>query len=66
MDSGYYTQLLLNGVQASQYPSLPSDSRIHQGRAATKSSHGRSKYFRDEEDILLVSAWLNVAMDSIQ
>jgi hypothetical protein len=26
----------------------------------------RGKHFRDEEDILLVSKWLNVGMDPIQ
>jgi hypothetical protein len=59
MDSGYYTNLLVNGVQESQAP--PSDAR-----AAAKSCQGRSKNFRDDEDILLVSAWLNVGMDPIQ
>lgn len=59
MDSGYYTNLLVNGVQESQAP--PSDAR-----AAAKGCQGRSKNFRDDEDILLMSAWLNVGMDPIQ
>ncbi|NP_001131859.2 uncharacterized protein [Zea mays] len=64
MDSGYYTNLLVNGIEESQ--ATRGDVRIQHGRATAKSSQGRSKNFRDEEDILLVSAWLNVGMDPIQ
>ncbi|XP_020405690.1 uncharacterized protein [Zea mays] len=64
MDSRYYTNLLVNGIEESQ--ATRSDVRIQHGRATAKSSQGRSKNFRDEEDILLVSAWLNVGMDPIQ
>ena len=78
MDYGYYSNLIVNGVEQSQYltyysdlspridPSPPSDPTNHNGHASAKSSQGRSKNFRDEEDILLVSGWLNVSMDPIQ
>jgi hypothetical protein len=56
IDSGYYTNLLVNGVDESQDPTPT--------RGTSKSSQGRSKKFRDD-DILLVSAWLNVSMDPI-
>ena len=77
-DLGYYSNLMVNGVEQSQYltsysdlspridPSPPSDPTNHNGHASAKSSQGRSKNFRDEEDILLVSAWLNVGTDPIQ
>jgi hypothetical protein len=64
MDSGYYTNLLVDGIEESQ--ATRSDARIQHGRATSKSFQGRSKIFRDEEGILLVSAWLNVGMDPIQ
>jgi hypothetical protein len=64
-DSAYYTDLLLNGVDESQDPTPPTDARSQHGHATAKSTQSRSKNFRDEEDILLVSAWLNVAMDPI-
>ena len=78
VDLGYYSNLVVNGVGQSQYLtsysdpspriglSPPSDPTNQLGHASAKSSHGRSKNFRDEEDILLVSAWLNVDMDPIQ
>ncbi|CAN6167018.1 unnamed protein product [Urochloa humidicola] len=71
MDSGYYTDLLVNGEEQPQDltpptdPTPPSDPSIQHARVTTKSSQGRSKNFR-EEDILLVSGWLNVGMDPIQ
>ena len=77
-DLGYYSNLMVNGVEQSQYLtsysdpspriglSPPSDPTNQLGHVSAKSSHGRSKNFRDEEDILLVSAWLNVDMDPIQ
>jgi hypothetical protein len=64
MDSRYYTNLLVNGIEESQ--ATRSDVRIQHGRATAKTSQGRSKNFRDEKDILLVSAWLNVGMNHIQ
>ncbi|XP_025814231.1 uncharacterized protein LOC112891555 [Panicum hallii] len=73
MDSGgYYTDLLVNGVEQSQEltppidPTPPSNTTIHHNRATAKISQGRSKNFREEEGILLMSAWLNVGMDPIQ
>jgi len=77
MDYGYYSNLIVNGVEQSQYLtsysdpspriglSPASDPTNQHGHASAKSSQGRSKNFRDE-DILLVSAWLNVGMDPIQ
>ncbi|CAL4915205.1 unnamed protein product [Urochloa decumbens] len=70
-NSGYYTDLLVNGADQSQDltptdPTPPSDPTIQHDRATAKSSQGRSKNFREEEDILLVSGWLNVGMDPIQ
>ncbi|CAN6177553.1 unnamed protein product [Urochloa humidicola] len=70
MDSGY-TDLLVNGGEESEDPTPPTDSTppsdptIPHARATAKSAQGRSKNFRDEEDKLLVSAWLNVGMDPI-
>ncbi|KAG8051788.1 hypothetical protein GUJ93_ZPchr0001g31117 [Zizania palustris] len=46
MDYGSYTDLLVNGVEETLDP--------RPTRATAKSSQGRSKNFRDEEDILLV------------
>ena len=66
MDPGYYTDLLVNGVEQSQPVTPPSDPSPPNARATAKNSQGRSKNFRDEEDILLVSGWLNVSMDPIQ
>jgi hypothetical protein len=67
MDSGYYTHILVNGVEQSQeLPPTSSEPPIHLARSTAKSSRGRSKNFGDEEDILLVSAWLNVGMNPIQ
>jgi len=65
MDPGYYTDLLVNGVGQSQPVTPPSDPSPPNARATAKNSQGRSKNFRDE-DILLVSGWLNVSMDPIQ
>ena len=77
-DLGYYSNLMVNGVEQSQYLtsysdpspriglSPASDPTNQHGHASAKSSQGRSKNFRDEEDILLVSAWLNVGMDPIR
>ncbi|PUZ74946.1 hypothetical protein GQ55_1G107300 [Panicum hallii var. hallii] len=65
MDSGYYTDLLVNDDEDSQDHAPPSDPTIHRAPAAATSSQGRSKNFRDEEDIFLVLAWLNVGMDPI-
>ncbi|KAL6656724.1 hypothetical protein ACP70R_004504 [Stipagrostis hirtigluma subsp. patula] len=80
MGSGsYLTDLLGSEVQESQDLSpttgTPIDqgdlspttgTPIDQGHAAAKGSQGRTKNSRDEEDGLLVSAWLNVIMDPIQ
>jgi hypothetical protein len=67
MDPGYYADLLVNGVEQSQELSpTSSEPPIHVDRSTTKSSQGRSKNFREDEDKLLVSAWLNVSMDPIQ
>ncbi|PUZ74947.1 hypothetical protein GQ55_1G107300 [Panicum hallii var. hallii] len=60
MDSGYYTDLLVNDDEDSQDHAPPSDPTIHRAPAAATSSQGRSKNFRDEEDIFLVLAWLNI------
>jgi hypothetical protein len=67
MDTSYYTDLLVNGVEQSQEVSPTScEPPNHVARSTAKSCQGRSKNFREEEDILLVSAWLNVGMDPIQ
>jgi hypothetical protein len=67
MDSGYYTDLLVNGVeQSGELSPTISEPPIHVARSTAKSSQGRSKNFREEEDKLLVSTWLNVSMDPIQ
>ena len=57
MDSGSYFSDLIN--------LLVQESQDH-GPAAAKGSQGRTKNFRDDEDRLLVSAWLNVGMDPIR
>ncbi|KAG2620916.1 hypothetical protein PVAP13_3NG234578, partial [Panicum virgatum] len=64
-DSVYFTDLLVNDYEDSQIPSPPSDPSSQHALTAAKTSYGRSKNFRVEEDILLVSAWLNVGMDPI-
>ncbi|KAL6909822.1 hypothetical protein ACP4OV_001481 [Aristida adscensionis] len=62
----YFTDLLVSGAQESQEFPPNTESPIDSGPAvATKGSQGRTKNFRDEEDRLLVSAWLNVSMDPI-
>ncbi|KAL6841686.1 hypothetical protein ACP4OV_028515 [Aristida adscensionis] len=62
----YFTDLLGGEVQESQEFPPNTESPIDSGPAAgTKGSQGRTKNFRDEEDRLLVSAWLNVSMDPI-
>jgi hypothetical protein len=67
VDPGYYTDLLVNGVEQSQElsPTI-NEPPIHVARSTAKSSQCRSNSFREEEDKLLVSAWLNVSMDPIQ
>jgi hypothetical protein len=64
--SGYFTDLLVNDLEESQVAAPTSDPNINEGPAAAKSSQGRTKNFTTEEDILLVSAWLNVGMDLMQ
>ncbi|KAL6888869.1 hypothetical protein ACP4OV_009895 [Aristida adscensionis] len=64
--SGYFTDLLVNDVQESQIPSYTNAQTNIDTNATAKSSQGRSKNFSNQEDILLVSAWLNVGMDPIQ
>lgn len=66
MDSMYYTNLILNEGENSQDAAPTGDPIIHQTPETAKSSQGRTKNFSSEEDILLVSAWLNVGMDPIQ
>jgi hypothetical protein len=65
MDSGYYTNLLATDVEESQDLSPATVTPIDHGPAASKGSQGRTKNFKEEEDVLLVSAWLNVGMDPI-
>jgi len=60
MGSRSHTDLILNGYEESQ-----DDPLTNQAPATAKSSQGRTKNFSSEEDILLVSAWLNVGMDAI-
>ena len=57
MGSGSYFSDLIN---------LPVQESQDHGPAAAKGSQGRTKNFRDDEDRLLVSAWLNVGMDPIR
>ncbi|RLN19049.1 uncharacterized protein C2845_PM02G16500 [Panicum miliaceum] len=67
MDSGsYFTSLVETDVEDSQNLTPPSQTTNGRAPAAAKGSQGRSNNFRDEKDILLVSAWLNVGMDPIQ
>jgi len=49
-------------VEDTQDIPAANDSTIDHAPATAKASQGRSRNFRDE-DILLVSAWLNVGMD---
>jgi hypothetical protein len=49
-----YTDLLVNRLEQSQPLTPPSDPSPPSAHAIAKSSHGRSKNFRDEEDKLLV------------
>ncbi|RLN11552.1 glutathione S-transferase T3-like [Panicum miliaceum] len=65
-DLRYHTNLILNEGEDSQDAAPTSDPIIHQTPATAKSSQGRTKNFSSEEDMLLVSAWLNVGMDPIQ
>ncbi|RLN30494.1 glutathione S-transferase T3-like [Panicum miliaceum] len=66
MGSGSYFTDLVNGVEESQDFSPTTDTPIDHGLAAAKGSQGTTKNFSDEEDRLVVSAWLNVSMDAIQ
>ncbi|XP_025815652.1 glutathione S-transferase T3-like [Panicum hallii] len=67
MSSGsYFTHLLGVDVEESQDLSPTTHTPPDHGLAASKGSQGRTKNFKDEEDRLLVSAWLNVGMDPIQ
>uniref|UniRef100_J3MN97 Uncharacterized protein n=1 Tax=Oryza brachyantha TaxID=4533 RepID=J3MN97_ORYBR len=65
MDTRSYTDLLMSGSQESHDDTPTSEATIHQAHATAKSSQGRIKNFSTEEDILLVSARLNVGMDPI-
>jgi hypothetical protein len=77
MDAGHYNQefsgytdLLVNGVEETEPVTPPSDPSPPYAGATAKNSQGTSKNcisknFREEEDILLVSGWLNVSMDAI-
>jgi len=60
MGSRSHIDIILNGYEESQ-----DDPLTNQAPATAKSSQGRTKNFSSEEDILLVSAWLNVGMDAI-
>ncbi|TVU40734.1 hypothetical protein EJB05_14207, partial [Eragrostis curvula] len=62
----YYTDLLVNDVDESHDASPPSDPTINHVPEPAKSSQGRGQNFKEKEDILLVSACLNVGMDAIQ
>ncbi|CAN6209995.1 unnamed protein product [Urochloa humidicola] len=67
MSSGsYFTNLLGADVEESQNLSPTTDPPTDHGPAAARVSQGRTKKFKDEEDRLLVSAWLNVGMDPVQ
>ncbi|CAN6203723.1 unnamed protein product [Urochloa humidicola] len=67
MSSGsYFTNLLGADVEESQNLSPTTDPPTDHGPAAARVSQGRTKNFKDEEDRLLVSAWLNVGMDPVQ
>ncbi|TVU45988.1 hypothetical protein EJB05_05498 [Eragrostis curvula] len=62
----YFTSLLVNDFEESHDDqSPPSDPTIHHVPVPAKSSQGRGHNFTEKEDILLVSAWLNVSMDAI-
>ncbi|RLN23807.1 NAM-like protein [Panicum miliaceum] len=64
--TGFFTDLMLNEVEESQIPEHTSHPTINEANATAKSSQGRTKNFSTQEDILLVSAWLNMGMDPIQ
>ena len=54
------------GSYFSDLINLPVQESQDHGPAAAKGSQGKTKNFRDDEDRLLVSAWLNVGMDPIR
>uniref|UniRef100_J3KYJ5 Myb-like domain-containing protein n=1 Tax=Oryza brachyantha TaxID=4533 RepID=J3KYJ5_ORYBR len=62
--TGYFTDLLANGVEQSQI-SNAINATTNEVPAIGKIFQGRGPAFSTEEDILLVSAWLNVGMDPI-
>ncbi|TVU34389.1 hypothetical protein EJB05_16221, partial [Eragrostis curvula] len=61
-----FTDLLMNYFEESHDQLPPSDPTIHHVPIPAKGSQGRGQNSKEEEDILLVSAWLNVSMDAIQ
>ncbi|KAK3136435.1 hypothetical protein QOZ80_5BG0434500 [Eleusine coracana subsp. coracana] len=67
MESGsYFTDLLANDVEESEELAPPAHTPTQHVPTTGKGSQGRTKNFREEEDRLLVSAWLNVGMDPIK
>lgn len=56
----------MNGVEASQIDAHITDPMGNEASTATKSSQRRTKNFSNQEDLLLVSAWLNISIDPIQ
>lgn len=63
MQSGYFTSLLVNDVEASQIAAHQNDPINNEAPAGSKGAQGRTKNFSNQEDLLLVSAWLNVSME---
>ncbi|XP_015689098.2 uncharacterized protein LOC102708776 isoform X1 [Oryza brachyantha] len=61
----YFTNLLVNDQESHDLPP-PSHTSNDDVPRASKGSQKRTKNFRDDEDRLLVSAWLNIGMDPIQ
>ncbi|XP_015692042.1 uncharacterized protein LOC102714179 [Oryza brachyantha] len=61
----YFTNLLVNDQEYNDL-TPPSHTNNDDVPGASKGSQKRTKNFRDEEDRLLVSAWLNISMDPIK
>uniref|UniRef100_A0A5B7BBA1 Myb-like domain-containing protein n=1 Tax=Davidia involucrata TaxID=16924 RepID=A0A5B7BBA1_DAVIN len=78
-DNAYYTNLLYGGSnrddpywtedynQTNQYSNQSTEpSQISTQTESTTKKTQRSGNFRNEEDMLLVSAWLNISLDAVQ
>lgn len=69
--SAYFTNLINEGDTTYDWSALgsqPEDpkSQVGEGEAYVRSNQKRSKNFSMKEDVLLVSAWVNISTDAIQ